>query len=161
MKVSLVLVKPDGGQKEAELRRPATVLGRQTDCQLRIPSAGVSRHHCEVAVSDSTVSVRDLGSSNGTYVNRKRITQTDLAPGDLLAVGDQVFVVRIGGKPEFIDAEECYEDGVVALAPGPGKGGSGAPAAQPKPLLDDDSDGSSMGDFDFLDEEDMKKQPKL
>lgn len=165
MNIALVLVKADGKSREAKLRRAHTVIGRQTDCQLRIPSASVSRHHCEVIVGESKVSIRDLGSSNGTYVNRKRVQQAELAPGDLLAVGEMVFVLRVNGKPDFIDAEECYEDGVVMPVLSPGKSASGAPAipaVKGKGELEEDAnEGSSVGDFDFLDEEDMKRQPKL
>lgn len=161
MDVSLVLVTPQGKQAEIPLRRPVQVIGRQTDCQIRLPSSAVSRHHCEVTVDDGKVSVRDLGSSNGTYVNKRRVTQADVSPGDLIAVGEMVFVVRVDGRPAAIDSEDVIEDGQVEVS------SHGAPAAKPtaparpaaRPV---DPDDSGIEDFDFLSEDDdIKKQPKL
>ncbi len=169
MRVSLVWVKPDGRQQEIALRKAVHVVGRSTDCQIRIPNSSISRQHCEVVVGDDDVLVRDLGSSNGTFVNRRKITQTPIAPGDLICIGELVFAVRINGNPSEIDAEEAYDEGHVAAptaaaasmkpaqARPPTPKGPAAPASR---LVD--PDGSSVGDFDFLSEDDdMKKQPKL
>ncbi|NUQ66934.1 MAG: FHA domain-containing protein [Phycisphaerales bacterium] len=163
MNVSLVLVRPDGTQKEAKITRATTVIGRQTDCALQIPTAAVSRHHCEISVAGEAVSVRDLGSSNGTYVNQRRVNQTELSPGDLLAIGNLVFVVRIDGRPAEIEAEDCYEDGVVLPASGKGPATPTTRTVQGAtiPKAKADPEGSSFGDLDFLDETDMKKQPRL
>lgn len=164
MDVSLVLVMPDGRQQEVPLRRPVQVVGRQTDCQIRIPSGDVSRHHCEIAVGGESVSVRDLGSSNGTFVNKRRVTQTDVQAGDLIAVGDMVFVVRVDGRPSHINADDVLEDGQVRPAePAPKAAAKAEPkAAAGKPPRRDASDDSSVADFDFLNEDDdIKKQPKL
>ncbi|MCC6950428.1 MAG: FHA domain-containing protein [Phycisphaerales bacterium] len=162
MDTSLILVLADGRQSEIPLRRPVQVIGRQTDCQIRIPSGNISRHHCEVMLSDGKLSVRDLGSSNGTYVNRRRVSQADLQAGDLLAIGDMVFVAKIDGRPTHVDSEDVLEDGQVKPA---SAGATPAPKAAAKPAARksvlEDSDGSSVGDFDFLDDEDIKKQPKL
>jgi pSer/pThr/pTyr-binding forkhead associated (FHA) protein len=166
MSASLVFVTADGRQREIGLNRPVQVIGRQVDCQIRIPTGAVSRHHCEVIVDDNRVTLRDLGSSNGSYVNRKRVNQQqELAPGDLICIGEQVFVLRVGGRPSDIDAEDAYEDGLVktpaggtpASAP---KAASAAPAKRSAPKAN--SDDSSVMDFDFLDEDDIdRKQPKL
>jgi pSer/pThr/pTyr-binding forkhead associated (FHA) protein len=169
MGTSLVVVHVDGRQSEVALHKPLYVLGRATDCSLRIPSGKVSRHHCEIALSDGKVAVRDLGSSNGTYVNRRRVTQTELAAGDMVCVGDFVFVVRIDGKPSVVDSEEVLEDGLVQTSSSRPSGAdasgetktSGKPTTSAKPV-DADLDSSSVSDFDFLDEDDeMKNQPKL
>jgi hypothetical protein len=63
-------------------------IGRHDDCLIRIRSSQVSRRHCELHVDDSKLLVRDLGSSNGTFVNGKRVLgQQALRPGDVLTVG--------------------------------------------------------------------------
>jgi len=171
MSASLVVVHVDGRQSEVPLNKPVHVVGRATDCSLRIPSGKVSRHHCEITVNDGKIGVRDLGSSNGTYVNRRRITQTELSAGDMVCVGDFVFVVRIDGKPSIIDSEEIIEDGLVQTsstkpstndASGETATSGTRPAPAKKPVAEQDLDSSSVSDFDFLDEDDeMKNQPKL
>jgi pSer/pThr/pTyr-binding forkhead associated (FHA) protein len=164
MSVSLMLVTEDGKQREIPLNRPVQVIGRQTDCQIRIPTSAVSRHHCELTVHENRVSVRDLGSSNGTYVNRKRITQQELAPGDLLSLGEMVFVVRVDGRPASIDTEDSLEDGLVKVAAGvkAPQAKAAAPKAKQAPAKKAAMDDSSVMDFDFLDEDDIdKRQPKL
>jgi predicted component of type VI protein secretion system len=95
-------------------------VGRGEECNVRIPLAAVSRKHCELSVDDDELVVKDLKSSNGTFVNGERVRSRELAPGDLLAVGPLVFVVRIDGHPKDIDPLESYVAGAVA----PGAAGS-------------------------------------
>ena len=56
-------------QRTYELSAPLTILGRGTDCDLRLVDPGVSRHHAELRVEDGEVVLVDLGSTNGTFVN--------------------------------------------------------------------------------------------
>jgi pSer/pThr/pTyr-binding forkhead associated (FHA) protein len=176
--ITLVLVKSDGTSREVKMKRARLVIGRQQGCDVRIPLPAVSREHCELRVENNALVVRDLGSSNGTFVNRVRVQDEALEPGDLLAVGPAVFVVRINGEPVEIDAATQYAEGagpkpVAAAKPG-GRARPSDPSAakvggrrqgQPAPPLDDDpNEGSSISglDFDFLDEDDEdKKQPRL
>jgi pSer/pThr/pTyr-binding forkhead associated (FHA) protein len=63
-------------------------IGRHDDCLIRIRSSQVSRRHCELHLDMGKLIVRDLGSSNGTFVNGKRVLgQQALKPGDVLTVG--------------------------------------------------------------------------
>ena len=72
------------------------LIGREQDCQLRPNSESISRHHCVIASDEFSIRVRDLGSTNGTFVNGQRIhTETQLKSGDRLAVGSQEFWVSI------------------------------------------------------------------
>jgi Nif-specific regulatory protein len=63
------------------------VIGRSTDCSIRIVDATVSRRHCEVWVSDDGPRVRDLGSSNETLVNGAPVTDALLKQGDEINLG--------------------------------------------------------------------------
>lgn len=185
MQVSLVLVVKDEKQKEIKLSKARTVIGRQTECTIRVPVSAVSRQHCELVIDEDEVTIRDLNSGNGTYVNRKRVTEAVLSPGDLIAIGPAVFVVRLDGKPANVNAEDALKAGsapepaapspapsVVANKPAgkPAVSKSAAasnPAASPakpsKPAPGGpagDMEDSSLSDFDFLDDED-DDQPKL
>jgi hypothetical protein len=115
VKFSLVMVKADGSAKEIPIDRETVLIGRDEGARLRIPVPSVSRRHCELGVRGSEAVVKDLGSSNGTFVNGRKVRETELEPGDLINVGPVVFVVRIDGKPEQIDAKDCYAAGSVGF----------------------------------------------
>ncbi len=108
MEVVLVMFKDDE-RREFPLTGTRTILGRRQDCDLRIPTRDVSRRHCEIVPGEkrSEVIVRDLGSSNGTYVNGKRVAECTLKPGDRLAIGPVTFVIQIDGKPAAIEPEDA------------------------------------------------------
>lgn len=105
--MKVVLVRFRGGQRrELPLEGAHVVVGRRPDCDVRIPTLDVSRQHCELNLADDSVKVKDLGSSNGTFVNGKRVTEIELNPGDRLQIGPVSFTVQIDGKPEDIQALE-------------------------------------------------------
>lgn len=117
MKVVLVMFR-DGQMREIPLTQAKTLIGRSTDSTLRVPVADVSRQHCQVDVLASQVTVRDLGSSNGTFVNGKRVSESPLKAGDRLGIGRITFGVQIDGKPAQFKAAE-----LAAPAPSGGKPG--------------------------------------
>lgn len=102
MDVKLVMFRPNGQRKDFPLVNPVTVIGRGDNCDLRVPLVSVSRRHCELRLQGSALKVRDLASSNGTYVNNGRVTEVDLRAGDRLAVGPIVFTLQVDGRPEEI-----------------------------------------------------------
>ncbi len=64
------------------------VFGRGPECHVRANSEIVSRQHCLMAVADGVVSIRDLGSANGTLVNGVRVRgERVLCDGDLIQLG--------------------------------------------------------------------------
>ena len=76
------------------------LIGRASDCHVRLPEQFVSRHHCEVLVDElhHAVRVRDLGSQNGTFVNNRPVSgDCHLSDGDRLIVGYIPFDVHIPG----------------------------------------------------------------
>lgn len=102
MDVNLVMFKTDGTRKDFPLANPVTVIGRGENCDLRVPLVSVSRRHCELSITGDQLKAKDLASSNGTYVNNKRITEMVLSAGDRLVIGPVVFTVQIDGVPEEI-----------------------------------------------------------
>ncbi|HET9080437.1 MAG TPA: DUF3662 and FHA domain-containing protein [Trebonia sp.] len=75
-----------------ELQAPVTLLGRGTDCDLRMVDPGVSRHHCELRVEDSQVVLVDLGSTNGTLVNGQPMRHVVLTDGTNVTLGRTTLV---------------------------------------------------------------------
>lgn len=84
--------------KTIQLPEGNLTIGREKDCQLRIESGFVSRHHCLLRVDETGAYVRDLGSKNGTSINGTRLTTKEavLRHGDLLTVGEVAFQVDFG-----------------------------------------------------------------
>src|SRR5918998_1362748 len=100
MKVQLIVAKGRPEGKVIPLPGRSFKIGRGDQCQLRPNSDLVSREHAEIVVTDDRVTVRDLGSRNGTFVNGEVLTRERvLAHCDLLDVGPLTFTVAIQGSP--------------------------------------------------------------
>jgi len=67
--------------------KDVTTAGRHPESDIFLDDVTVSRRHAEVRRRDGSFYVRDLGSLNGTYVNRERVDETELASGDELQIG--------------------------------------------------------------------------
>jgi hypothetical protein len=70
------------------LDRLLMVVGRHPDCDARPRSIRVSRRHCCLTAVDGAVIVRDLGSTNGTRINGRRVEAGRLRPGDELSIAN-------------------------------------------------------------------------
>lgn len=158
MAIELVLVTPEGDQRPFAVSR-ARIIGRDEDCDLRVPVAEVSREHCRVEPNGTGgLSVEDLGSSNGTYVNGQQVHETDMGPGDVLKIGPAFLVLRVDGKPASIDALDAIERGTPSAMASPAKPGPKATKQVGQaPAADKDDD--LFSDFDFDDDDD--DAPKL
>src|SRR5256885_1364675 len=99
MQVVLVMFRADGERKSFSITRDVTVIGRREDCDFRIPLGDISRKHCRIIKEENVLKIEDLGSSNGTYINGKRIHEAELSPGDTIQIGPVVFVVQLNGEP--------------------------------------------------------------
>jgi pSer/pThr/pTyr-binding forkhead associated (FHA) protein len=84
------------GSQNIELRIGTLSVGRSSGCNIVLDDNLVSRRHAEFLVSDTTVSVRDLGSVNGVYVNSRRINDTvSVKDGDRIQIGQHEFKLRM------------------------------------------------------------------
>jgi pSer/pThr/pTyr-binding forkhead associated (FHA) protein len=102
MKVRLVMFTESGERRDFEIRRGKTTIGRNSECGVQVKLGVVSRRHCQIIVKESKVKVRDLGSSNGTYVNNRRVQEVTIGAGETLTVGPVIFTVVIDGMPAEI-----------------------------------------------------------
>jgi pSer/pThr/pTyr-binding forkhead associated (FHA) protein len=87
---------PNAGSRFA-LTKPVTTAGRHPDSDIFLDDITVSRRHVELTRTDDGFSLRDVGSLNGTYVNRQRVDAAKLANGDELQVG-KFKLVFFGGS---------------------------------------------------------------
>ena len=97
------------------------VIGRSSSALLQLIDGKVSREHCRLTVAGERVTVEDLGSQNGTFVNGERVRgRRALARGDELAVGDSLLLL----DPDLDVIAARFGDATVVLT----DGGSGARA---------------------------------
>ena len=81
-----------GGQAYP-LVRAITLMGRGTDADIRVEDPGVSRKHCEIVVGNPAI-IRDLKSTNGTFVDGIRIDESTLTEGAIVKLGGTAFTFR-------------------------------------------------------------------
>jgi pSer/pThr/pTyr-binding forkhead associated (FHA) protein len=79
------------------ITQPVTTAGRHPDSDIFLDDVTVSRRHVEIVADHDGVRVRDVGSLNGTYVNRERIDEAPLVNGDELQIGKFKLVFLLGG----------------------------------------------------------------
>jgi pSer/pThr/pTyr-binding forkhead associated (FHA) protein len=85
--VKLVVLSEGFSGRSYELKVDKTTIGRVDDNTFPITEPSVSSHHCEVLLRGNEVLVKDLGSTNGTYINGQKITEGVLKPGQILRLG--------------------------------------------------------------------------
>jgi FHA domain len=74
------------------------ILGRSDQCDIVVDSVDVSRQHCEVTFSGNSLFVKDLQSSNGTFINGKQVTESDASSHDVLRLGSVPFILIFEAK---------------------------------------------------------------
>lgn len=93
------------GLREIVLDRPALTIGRSAACEVQLSSALVSRRHARLTLTHLGVTVEDLGSRNGVYVNSVRVIgSARLKSGDRLAIGDELLQFAELTEPERKEA---------------------------------------------------------
>lgn len=96
MILKLVVTTGKFAGKEIPVRNNQFVIGRDSSCHLRPSSPAVSKLHCAVIVADEGVWIRDLKSTNGTFVNGQRVTdRAALNHGDKITVGPLILEVQL------------------------------------------------------------------
>lgn len=68
------------------------LIGRAEDCDIRIKSSSISRHHCAIEIDDGDWVVRDLGSTLGTNVDGVQISEAAIVPGLRVVIGPAVLM---------------------------------------------------------------------
>jgi pSer/pThr/pTyr-binding forkhead associated (FHA) protein len=83
----LVLLSAGMTGRTHDLKAEKTTVGRVEDNTFQIAEPSVSSHHAEVLLRGNDVVVRDLNSTNGTFVNGEKITESPIKPGQILRLG--------------------------------------------------------------------------
>ncbi len=83
----LVVLSAGMTGRTQELKVEKTTIGRVEDNTFQIAEPSVSSHHCEVLLRGNDVVVRDLNSTNGTFINGEKVTESAIKPGQILRLG--------------------------------------------------------------------------
>jgi transcriptional regulator with PAS, ATPase and Fis domain len=105
--VNLVVVDGPSRGARAPIQAGIARIGTAPGNELKLDDATVSRVHCEIRVKHEAITLRDLGSTNGTYVDGVRLRDGDVAPGALVRVGASTFRVEMGQEPAFVDVSDA------------------------------------------------------
>ncbi len=91
----MLLVKaPQGGTKEIEVSRTPFTIGRKADNDLCLEDGAVSGHHARIAQIQEVLFLEDLNSTNGTFINERKIDRRQLQDADSVRIGDHRLIFR-------------------------------------------------------------------
>jgi len=89
-----------------ELEPGFNTLGRNPTNDFRVHDVTISSFHCEIVVSEDSVLVRDLGSTNGTFIDGQQISEAELRPGQIL---------RLGSAELRLDSQAVIEPAPISI----------------------------------------------
>ncbi|HEY7214209.1 MAG TPA: FHA domain-containing protein, partial [Thermoanaerobaculia bacterium] len=116
--MSLRLIAAAGSPSLQILEGRLYSVGRTPACDLPVPDPTVSRQHAELVRVDAGVRVRDLGSTNGTFLNGDRIFDAVAAPGARLSFGKADFELRSEApEPRLASGDDLLEATILRQVP--------------------------------------------
>ena len=104
----LVVIYGDELGKRIPIAGGSVEAGRLSTCEIPIDQESVSRRHARIWWTGDTFRVKDLGSTNGTYVNDQLVAEQELRDGDLVKVGRTILKFMAGSNIEASYHEEIY-----------------------------------------------------
>jgi hypothetical protein len=108
----IIILQPESAVRRVALPQGALVIGRAPPSSLLLEGAEVSRTHCRIDVDGDDVSVTDLDSTNGTFVDNKRLSETAKLPhGALLRIGSYVMTCEYQSVLQAEEADSTQRKG--------------------------------------------------
>ena len=101
---------------ERELKPGRLVIGRTSDNDLQIDSKFISRHHCQIVTQQDSCLIEDLNSTNGIFVQSKRVRRHNLNDGDVVQVGQHEIMYIDERTPRVRNAMDPLDTAVVGGA---------------------------------------------
>jgi diguanylate cyclase (GGDEF)-like protein len=105
----VVVIHGEGLGKRADIEDKPVVVGRSQEADLHIPHKSVSRQHCQIWRDGEAYRIRDLGATNRTRVNEQPVTETLLADGDHVTLGESILKFISHSSVEARYHEEVYQ----------------------------------------------------
>jgi pilus assembly protein CpaF len=129
---SIIISEKGGAERRETFDQAEVTVGRVQGNDLMLPKGNVSKRHCKLEHSAGRFVVTDQNSTNGTYVNRRRISQaTAVREGDRIYVGD--FVLRLEAAVGEVPAVPDLPEPAVATGPNTAEPEGLAPALDSEP----------------------------
>ena len=93
---SLIHKRPDGTEKRLEIggSKPL-IIGRLPESEIQVRDPFISRVHCGIGYANNQFTLKDLGSTNGTYRNGARVFETTLSSGDKIQAGNTTLIFEL------------------------------------------------------------------
>lgn len=105
----VVVIHGEGLGKRADIEDQPVTVGRSQEADLHIPHKSVSRQHCEIRREGEAYRIRDLDATNRTRVNDQPVTETLLADGDHITLGECILKFISHASVEARYHEEVYQ----------------------------------------------------
>ena len=129
----LAVTQGEGVGRQVEMKETPLVVGRSSDCEMRLLNRAVSRLHCRLWKDASGYWLRDLNSTNKTYLNDRSVVESRIKDGDLIMVGGTVM--------QFYERADAAADGVSSTTGAVELGGADILTGLPtRRVFDDDVD---------------------
>jgi pSer/pThr/pTyr-binding forkhead associated (FHA) protein len=106
MNCKLILNNPDES-KTFQLKIGDNIIGRDSNSNIQIISEEASRAHAKITLKDNTVTIKDLDSANGTYVNGKKTSHSELSNGDEVIIANQQMRLEIDQSKDAETQSYC------------------------------------------------------
>jgi pSer/pThr/pTyr-binding forkhead associated (FHA) protein len=135
----LVILSQSMNGRVHELKVEKTTIGRVEDNTFQIAEPSVSSHHCEVLLRGNEVVIKDLNSTNGTFINDEKISESVLKPGQTLRLGQIELRLENGAPAPAAPA---------APAPTPSAAPAPAPAKKPESVTRAATRGVSLSELE-------------
>jgi pSer/pThr/pTyr-binding forkhead associated (FHA) protein len=124
---SLIYKRSDGTEKTLEFGSKPLIVGRLSGSEIQVHDAFISRVHCGISYANNQFTLKDLGSTNGTYRNGARVFEGNLSAGDKIQVGNTTLIFEI---------DSASRNGILRQIPqlaGPPRPVTPAPPPPPPP----------------------------
>jgi serine/threonine protein kinase len=91
----VVVLRSVSQAQQIRLTKAVSLVGRTSDCDVVLRASDISKQHCRITIEPGSVTLEDLGSANGTFVNGQKVRKAQLDDRDRISFADHEFKVRI------------------------------------------------------------------
>ena len=113
--LSLLLKFKNAEIKKIETEKVDIVIGRNPKCDIHIDNLGVSKQHARIVKQDGQYVIEDLNSTNGTFVNNKRVARAIINNNDEIQIGKHSLIVGLQAQ-KAMEADQNFGEKTMVLS---------------------------------------------